>query len=99
MSAASDRLSRLYRTQDRARMTAFDDNLRGADLRRGILRAWNSGAYTADVQLDGSLHQLLTGIPVARDIASAEMVTGRKVCVALFNHSDPADAAVLAVWT
>jgi hypothetical protein len=36
---------------------------------------------------------------VARDIAGAEMVVGRKVCVALFDPSNPNDAAILAVWT
>lgn len=69
------------------------------DLRRGILKVWNLAPYTADVQIDGSLDTWLKGIPVARDIAAAEMVVGRKVAVALFNPLDPSDAAVLAVWT
>jgi hypothetical protein len=71
----------------------------GAEVRRGILRAWNAGAYTADVQIDGSLLTELKGVPVARDIAGAEMTAGRKVAVAMFDPTNPADAVVLAVWT
>ena len=70
-----------------------------AEIRRGILRGFNAGTYLADVQLDGSLHLNTTAIPTARDIASGEMVTGRKVAVAFFDPNNPADAAVLAVWT
>lgn len=36
---------------------------------------------------------------MARDIAAVEMVVGRKLAVALFDPSNPDDAAVLAVWT
>lgn len=70
-----------------------------ARIRRGTLRNFVAGTYLADVQLDGSLHMNLTGIPTARDIAAAEMTNGRKVAVAFFDPSNPNDAAVLAVWT
>lgn len=72
---------------------------KNTDIRRGIIRAWSSGAYTADVQIDGSLLTELKAIPVARHIAGAEMVVGRKVAVAFFDPTNPTDAAVLAVWT
>ena len=37
-------------------------------LRKGILKGFNSGNYTATVQLTGSLKVYLEGIAVARDI-------------------------------
>jgi hypothetical protein len=69
------------------------------EIHQGILRVWNSGTYTADVQLAGSLWLHLRAVPVARNIASAEMVAGRKVAVALFDPTNPDDAVLFAVWT
>jgi hypothetical protein len=68
------------------------------ELHSGILKAFDSGAYTATVQLTGSLAQWLRTVPVNRGIASGEMSAGRKVAVALFDPTNPADAVVLAVW-
>lgn len=68
-------------------------------LHHGILKAFDGGTYTATVQLTGSLAQWLRTVPVSRGIASGEMVAGRKVAVAMFDSSNPADAAVVAVWT
>lgn len=65
----------------------------------GILKAFDSATYTATVQLTGSLAQWLRTVPVYRGIPSAEMTTGRKVAVALFDPTNPTDAVVLAVWT
>ena len=64
-----------------------------------ILRAFDSGAYTATLQLTGSLQLYVSGVPVARNIASGEMTAGRKVAVSMFDASNPADAVVFAVWT
>jgi hypothetical protein len=69
------------------------------ELRQGTLKAFDSTAYTATVQLTGSLGQWLTGVPVSRDVASGDMVAGRKVAVAQFDPANPADAVVVAVWT
>ena len=69
------------------------------ELRRGILRAFASGSYTATVEVAGSIAVWLTGVAVARNIAAAEMVTGRKVALIFFDASNPADAVVSAVWT
>jgi hypothetical protein len=69
-----------------------------SELHQGILKVWNAGPYTADVQLTGSLQLWLKSVPVARDIAGVEMVVGRRVAVALFDPTNPNDAAVLAVW-
>lgn len=69
------------------------------ELRRGIIKAWDAGTYTATIAIDGSLTTWLRSVPVARDIAGAEMVVGRKVAVALFDPTNSADACVLAVYT
>jgi len=36
--------------------------------------------------------------PVSRGIASAEMVTGRRVAVGVFDAANPLDAMVVGVW-
>jgi hypothetical protein len=68
-------------------------------LHHGILKAFDSGTYTATVQLTGSLAQWLRAAPISRAIPSAEMTAGRNVAVAIFDPSNPADAVVVAVWT
>ncbi|MEX2245650.1 MAG: hypothetical protein WEC75_03095 [Dehalococcoidia bacterium] len=68
------------------------------ELRQGTLKAFDSGAYIATVQLTGSLGQWLAAVPVSRCIPSGEMVTGRRVAVALFDPANPSDATVFAVW-
>jgi hypothetical protein len=70
-----------------------------AEVRAGVLKAWNAGTYQADVQLTGSLTLWLKAVPTSRAIASAEMVAGRKVDVILFDPTNPADAVVTAVYT
>ena len=73
--------------------------MQNPEIRHGILRAWDSVNYLATVQMSGSQAQYVAAVPVARDIASVEMVLGRKVALAFFDPSNPADAVVLAVWT
>jgi hypothetical protein len=51
------------------------------------------------VEVAGSIAVWLTGVPVARNIASAELVAGRNVALLLFDPSNPNDAVVTAVWT
>jgi len=68
-------------------------------IRAGILRAWDSANYLATVQMSASQAQYVSTLPVARDIASADMVLGRKVAIAFFDPSNPSDAIVFAVWT
>ena len=69
------------------------------EIRRGTLKSFDSGAYTATVQMAGSLATWLQGIPVARNIPSGEMVAGRNCAVILFDSANPQDAVVTAVWT
>jgi hypothetical protein len=69
------------------------------EMRRGILRAFDAGTYEATVEMAGSLSVWLTGVAVARNIASGDMVNGRKVALLFFDPSNPDDAVVTAVWT
>jgi len=68
-------------------------------MRRGVVKAFDSGTYLATVQLVGSLAVWLTGVPVSRGIPSAEMVAGRKCAVQFFDEGNPKDAVVAAVYT
>ena len=69
------------------------------EIRSGILKSFNVVNYQADVQIHGSLGLWLKSIPVSKGIASAEMIAGRKVAVALFDPTNPTDAVVFAVYT
>jgi len=68
------------------------------NIKRGVLRAFDSGSYAATVQLDGSLPTYVT-VPTSRAIASAEMTAGRKVAVLFFDEGNQNDAVLTAVWT
>ena len=69
------------------------------EIRQGVLKAWDSINWLATVQVTGSLGTWLRTVPVSRSLASAEMVTGRKVAVALFDPTNHTDAVVFAVYT
>lgn len=69
------------------------------ELRNGILKAFDSGAYQATVQFTGSLLLFVSSIPVSRDIAPSDLTAGRKVAVAFFDPLNQADAVLFAVWT
>jgi hypothetical protein len=73
--------------------------LQTPDIRSGILKVWDSVNYKAAVQFDASTQIFVEGVNVARDIASGDMVVGRKVAVAFFDPSNPTDAVLFAVWT
>lgn len=68
-------------------------------LKKAELRSFNSGSYTATVRIAGSYKVYLEDVPVARNLPSAEMVTGRKVAVILFDENNPKEAVVAAVYT
>ena len=68
-------------------------------MRRAVLKSFNSGSYTATVQLAGSFKVYLEDITVARNLPIAEMVTGRKVAVIFFDEYNPKEAVVAAVYT
>jgi len=64
----------------------------------GILKTWDSINYKAGVQLAGSLTTYFDNLKVARNIASADMVIGRRVIVVI-PEGNPKDAVVIAVFT
>ena len=67
-------------------------------IRKGILKAWYSGSYTANVQMTGSGKAYLEGIKVARNIPSAEMIVDRTVAVIFWDKTNAADAVIVAVY-
>jgi hypothetical protein len=68
-------------------------------LKKAVLRSFNSGNYTATVQMAASYKVYLEDIAVARNLPLAEMVTGRKVAVIFFDEHNPKEAVVVAVYT
>ena len=68
-------------------------------LKKAILRSFNAGNYTATVQLASSFKVYLEGIAVARNLPSAEMITGRKTAIIFFDEYNPKEAVVVAVYT
>lgn len=69
------------------------------NLRRAVLKSFNSGDYTATIQLTGSYKAYLEGVAVARNLPAAEMALGRKVAVIFFDNHNPKEAVVIAVYT
>jgi len=64
----------------------------------GRLVSFDSGAYTAVVELRGSFVRRLT-CAVSRGLATGEMVAGRSVAVWFSGAGDdPGEAVVVAVW-
>ncbi len=64
----------------------------------GTLKSFNATDYRAEVQLAGSIAAYLDNIPVARNIASAQMIVGRHVIVVI-PEGNPKDAVIIAVFT
>jgi hypothetical protein len=65
---------------------------------KATIKSFDSGAYTATVQIAGSLSTYLSAVKVARNIASGEMTAGRSCAVLFFDGGNPAGAVVIAVW-
>ena len=68
-------------------------------LKKGVLKSFDSGTYTATIQMAGSAKAYLERVTVARNIVSGEMTAGRKVAVAFFDEHSPREAVVVGVWT
>ena len=67
-------------------------------LERGELVAYDNTTRVATVRFAASISSVVAGVPVSRAIANAEMVTGRRVAVALFASGNPSDAMVVGVY-
>lgn len=68
-------------------------------LRKAILKSFDSGSYTATIQLSGSHQVYLEGVAVARNLPASEMALGRRVAVIFFDQHNARDAVVVAVYT
>jgi hypothetical protein len=68
-------------------------------IKKAELRSFNSGNPTATVRIAGGYKVYLEDISVARNLASAEMVTGRNVAVIFFYDNNPRDAVIVGVYT
>ena len=68
-------------------------------LRKAVLKSFNSGDYTATIQVSGSYKAYLESVAVARNIPAAEMALGRKVAVVFFDEHNTKEAVVVAVYT
>ena len=67
-------------------------------LRKALLKSFNSGDYTATIQLAGSYKAYLQGIAVAKNLPAVEMALGRKVAVIFFDDHNSKEAVVIAVY-
>ena len=67
------------------------------DIRRGIIRSYNAGTQTCEVEIVGSRPAYLT-IPAASDLTATELTTGAKCAVLFFDETNPNDAVVLCTY-
>jgi hypothetical protein len=67
-------------------------------VKKAILRSFDSGSYTATIEIAGSSKTYLEGVSVARNLPEAEMVVGRKLAVIFFDEHNVKDAVVTAVY-
>ena len=68
-------------------------------IRKGVIRAFDPGSYTATVQMAGSLSVWLSDIRVARNVAVGEVVAGRRCAVLFFDDSNHRDAVLFDVYS
>ena len=69
------------------------------DIKRGVIKGFDSGTYKAIVQIAGSLSVWLSEVTVARNIPPIEMVVGRRCALIFFDETNPGDAVVVGVYT
>ncbi|MFH1484527.1 MAG: hypothetical protein ABIH46_00505 [Chloroflexota bacterium] len=69
------------------------------EIRRGVVKSFDSGNYRAAVQVAGSLSVWLEGVAVARNIQAAEMVAGRYCVLVFFDAANPGAAVLVAVYS
>ena len=67
-------------------------------IKKGIIKAFSSSTYKATVQMEGSLSVWISSIPVARNISSSQMTTGRRCAVLFFSEENKNDAVIFAVY-
>ncbi len=67
-------------------------------IKKGTLRSFDSGNYTATLEITGSGKSFLQGVRVARNIPTNEMINGRNVLVVFMDEHNTKDAVVVAVY-
>lgn len=68
-------------------------------IKKAELKSFNTTSYTATVRLADGYKVYLEDVAVARNVASGEMVAGRKVTVLFFDENSPKEAVIMAVYT
>ncbi|AAW40381.1 hypothetical protein [Dehalococcoides mccartyi] len=69
------------------------------EIKRAVLKVFNSVAYTASIQLAGDYKSMLEEVKVARNIPAAEMLAGRNLGVWFFDDHNTKDTLVIAVYS
>ena len=59
------------------------------EMLKATIRSFNADAYTATVQISGSLATWLDGVPVARNIAANHLTPGRSLRPSLLRRQQP----------
>ena len=67
-------------------------------VKKGVIKSFDSGTYRATVGVRGSLAVWLEQVAVARNIPAGEMVAGRDCVLILFDDANPADGVVVSVY-
>ncbi len=67
-------------------------------LKRATIKSYSGATHRASLQIAGSLSVWLDGVPVATDIAAADVVAGRECAVLFFTDDNPDDAVVICVY-
>ncbi|UCD09305.1 MAG: hypothetical protein JSU79_01290 [Dehalococcoidales bacterium] len=69
------------------------------DVVKGLLNSFNSGNYTATIQVSGSDKVYLSSVTVSRSIPSGEMIPGRNLVIVFFDDFNSKEAVVTGVYT
>jgi hypothetical protein len=67
-------------------------------IKKAMLRSFNSGDYTATIEIAGSLKAYLEEVSVAYNLPASEMIIGRKLAVIFFDEHNAKDAVIIAVY-
>jgi glucose uptake protein GlcU len=67
-------------------------------IKKAVLKSFDAGTYKAVLQMAGSDKAYLIDVAVARNIASAEMVSGSKLAVLFFDEHNAGEAVVVGVY-
>jgi hypothetical protein len=65
---------------------------------KATLKNFDSGNYTATIEIAGSGKTYLEGVLVAGNLPVVEMLAGRKLAVILFDEHNVKDAVVAVVY-